>query len=295
MNRRRSTFESVAPGIFVVLWCTGYVVVRFALTGSEPMAFLAVRFAGGASLLLVLAWVLRARWPARPVDYLHTVLVGVLVHGTGLGGVWLGMSLGAEIGVAALIMGIQPLLTAVLAGTFLGERIGRRGGIGLVLGFLGVALVVQHRLAAGAGDPLGLTLVGMGLLGMTLGTLYHKRMCPEVDLVSSTAVQLYAAALLAFVVSLALGDESIVWKPAVVGAMAWSVVVLSMGASLLLYVLLRRGAAFRVASLFYLMPPLSALMGWVAFGEPLGIVTLAGMAITATGVATVMRVPPASR
>lgn len=281
--------------MFVVLWCTGYIVARLAIPDAGPLSFLAVRYLIASLLLGVIAVVVGSHWSRTLIDYLHTIVVGILIHGLALGGVWVALDRGVETGVVALIMGSQPLFTAILAGAFLGERLDRRTGIGLLIGFLGVTLVIQHKLAAGIGHPVGLLLSVAALIGMTVGTLYHKRMCPSVDLVTGNCVQLGAAGVAALVLALALSDRSIDWTLSVWAALAWSVLVLSIGASLLLYLLLRRGAASRVASLFYLMPPITALMAWIGFGETIGTVTIAGMGLTAVGVAMVMRPPATSQ
>ena len=284
--------RALLPGLFVVLWCTGYLVVRLAMPDAGPVRFLAFRFGLAAVLLAVAALVLRAPWAARRIDYAHMAVVGLLVHGIGLGGVWVGLDLGVEAGVAALVMGIQPLLTAGLAISLIGERIDRRAAAGLALGFLGVTLVIHHKLA-GVGEPAGLVAVAVAVVAMTLGMLYQKRRCAHINLITGNAVQLAFAGAAAVVVAWWMDDRPIEWTVRIFAALGWSVLVLSIVATLLLYRLLRRGDASRVASLLYLVPPVTALMAWAAFGETLAPLAIAGMALTAVGVALVAAGPAA--
>ena len=287
MSRR-----ALLPGLFVILWCTGYLVVRLAMPDAGPVRFLAFRFGAAAVLLAVAACVIRAPWAGRTIDYAHMVVVGLLVHGIGLGGVWVGLDLGVEAGVAALVMGTQPLLTAALAISLIGERIDRRMAAGLALGLLGVTLVIHHELG-GVGDLAGLAAVVVAVVAMTLGVLYQKRRCAHIDLVTGNAVQLAAAGIACLAVAWWIDDRSVKWTVQIFAVLGWSVLVLSIVATLLLYRMLRRGDASRVASLLYLVPPVTALMAWAVFGETIGPLAIAGMALTAVGVALVA-VRPAS-
>ena len=281
MNR-----SALLPALFVLLWCTGYLVVPIAMSDAGPVRFLALRFATAAALLAIAAIALRAPWARRGLDYVHMAVVGLLLHGMGLGGVWVALDLGVETGVAALVMGTQPLITAGLAIGLIGERIDRRAAAGLGLGFLGVTLVIHHKLA-GVGEPAGLAAVVVAVVSMTIGMLYQKRHCARIDLVTSTTVQLAFAGAAAFAVAWWIDDRPVEWTVPIFAVLGWSVLVLSIGATLVLYVLLRRGDASRVASLLYLVPPLTAVMAWIGFGETLAPFTIAGMFLTATGVALV--------
>ena len=274
------------PALFVLLWCTGYLVVPIAMSDAGPVRFLALRFEFAAVLLAIAALALRAPWPRRPADYAHMAVVGLLLHGIGLGGVWVALDLGVETGVAALVMGTQPLITAGLAVGYIGERIDRRAVVGLALGFLGVTVVIHHKLS-GIGDPAGLAAVVVAVVAMTLGMLYQKRRCAHVDLVTGATVQLAFAGAAAFAVAWWIDDRPVQWTVRIVATLGWSVLVLSIGATLVLYMLLRRGDASRVASLLYLVPPLTAMMAWIGFGETLAPLTIAGMVLTAAGVALV--------
>ena len=277
---------ALLPALFVLLWSTGYLVVRIAMPDAGPVRFLALRFGVAAVLLAIAAFALRAPWPRRGIDYAHMSAVGLLLHGAGLGGVWVALDLGVETGVAALVMGTQPLITAGLAIGFIGERIERRAAAGLVLGFLGVALVIHHKLA-GVGEPVGLAAVVVAVISMTIGMLYQKRRCAHIDLLTNTTVQLAFAGAAALAVAWWIDDRPIQWTVPIFAVLGWSVLVLSIGATLLLYVLLRRGDASRVASLLYLVPPVTAMMAWAVYGETLALLTIAGMALTALGVALV--------
>ena len=277
---------ALLPTVFVLLWCTGYLVVRIAMPDAGPVRFLALRFGSAAALLAIAAFVLRAPWARRGIDYAHMAVVGLLLHGIGLGGVWVALDLGVETGVAALVMGTQPLITAGLAIGLVGERIDRRAAAGLGLGFLGVTLVIHHKLA-GVGEPAGLAAAVVAVIAMTLGMLYQKRRCAHIDLVTSTTVQLAFAGAAAFAVAWWIDDRAVEWTVRIVVTLGWSVLVLSIGATLVLYVLLRRGDASRVASLLYLVPPVTAMMAWIGFGETLAPFTIAGMVLAAAGVALV--------
>ena len=273
------------PALFVALWSTGFIGARLGLPHAGPLTFLALRYALAAGLLALVALATRAPWPRRPAEIGHYAAAGLLVHGVYLGGVFVGISLGVEAGLSALIVGLQPLLTAALAGAVLGERVAPRQWAGLGLGLLGVALVLARKLGGGLGDALGALACVSALFGITAGTLYQKRFCAGMDLRTGSAVQFAAAGLATAPLALLFEDNRVSWTGDFVFALLWLVLVLSLGAVSLLYVLIRRGAASRVASLFFLVPPCTALIAWPLFGETLGPVALLGMALTAAGVA----------
>ncbi len=277
------------PALFVVLWSTGFIGARLGLPHAGPLTFLALRYGLAAGLLVLVALATRAPWPRRPAEAGHYAAAGLLVHAVYLGGVFVGISLGVEAGVSALIVGLQPLLTAALAGTLLGERVAPRQWAGLGLGLLGVAMVLARKLGQGPGDALGGLACVAALLGITAGTFYQKRFCAGMDLRSGGAVQFAAAALATALPALLFEGTHVDWTGEFVFALLWLVLVLSLGAVSLLYVLIRRGAASRVASLFFLVPPRTALIAWPLFGETLGPAALVGMALTAAGVALVSR------
>lgn len=273
------------PGLFVVLWSTGFIGAKLGLPYSEPFTFLGIRLAIAAALLLALALATRAPWPdARLAG--HIVVAGLLVHGVYLGGVFYAIELGLAAGVTAIIVALQPLLTAGLAGWFLGERLGPRQWLGLILGLVGVGLVVQSRLAFG-GNLAAVGCALLALLGITLGTLYQKRYCPQADLRSAGTLQYASNAVVLLAAAAALESMQIEWSGEFVFALAWLVLVLSVGAIGLLFALIRRGAAAKVASLFYLAPPFAAVFGYLLFDETLQAQALVGLGVVVVGVALV--------
>ncbi len=283
----RDSRAVLLPAVFVFLWSTGFIGAKLGLPWAEPMTFLTIRFALVSLLLLALVLVMRARWPDTWAETGHIALAGLLLHGIYLGGVFASIDKGVEAGVAALIVSSQPLLTAVLAGPVLGERVTGRQWIGFLLGFCGVTLVVWQKLGQGIGTPFGMALSVFALLGITAGTLYQKRYCADMPLRSGSVIQFAVSALAVGILALALETREVAWTGAFIFALGWLVIVLSFGAVTLLYVLIRRGAAFRVASLFYLVPPSTAVLAWLVFDETFGILALAGMGLVVLGVALV--------
>jgi len=285
----RTQFLTAATSMaFVLLWSTGFLGAKFGMPHAEPFTFLGYRFALTAAVWAVIVTLSDARWPRDPRTWMHAAVVGLLMHGIYLGGVFFAVRHGTSAGVSALIVGLQPVLTAVLAGVVLSERLSRRAWIGLVLGFIGVTMVVWRQ-AGDTGGWIGVAACVAGLLGITFATLYQKRFAGGIDLRVGTGIQFAAAAVL--MLTLAVTTETMVvdWAPEAVFAMVWLVFVLSVGAITLLYVLIRRGAASKVASLFYLVPPVVAVEAYFLFGETLTIGAALGMILTAIGVALVTR------
>ena len=278
------------PVVFVLVWSTGFIVARYGMPHAPPLTFLAVRYL--LSILCFAVWVLlaRAAWPLGRVQWLHLAITGVLMHAGYLGGVWAAVKAGIGAGTVALIVGLQPVLTALWlsAQGERGERVTRAQWLGLALGLTGLLLVVGHKLGSGEVTAVNLALAIGALLSITSGTLYKKRFVAPCDVRTAITVQLMAA--LALTLPLAwLEPGAIDWQPQLLGAMAWSVLVLTLGGGSLLYLLIQRGAATAVTSLMYLVPPCTALMGWALFGESLARGVLAGLALTALGVALVVR------
>jgi drug/metabolite transporter (DMT)-like permease len=284
-----SDWVRVMPGVFVLLWSTGFIGAKFGLPYAEPLTFLLIRLSLVAAVLGIVALVMRAPWPRRWADVGHLVVAGLLVHGVYLGGVFTGIHNGLPAGVAALIVGLQPLLTAAASSRVLGERVSGRQWLGLALGLGGVLLVVWEKLSLKTEYLVGIGLCTAALVGITIGTLYQKRFCGGMDLRSGTAIQ-YAATSVGLL-ALALGFETmqVRWTGEFIFALVWLGLVLSVGAVFLLYILIRRGAAAKVASLFYLVPPATAVIAYLMFDERLGVFAWAGMAVTAVGVALVNR------
>ena len=288
---RNGAWLAAMPAVFVFLWSTGFIGAKLGLPSAEPMTFLSLRFALVALVFFAFVLIVRAPWPRSWAEAGHIAVVGLLLHGVYLGGVFASIDLGVEAGVSALIVGAQPLLTAIAAGPVLGERVTLRQWLGLLLGFAGVTLVVWQKLQLGLGTPLGMGLSFLALLGITAGTLYQKRYCADMPLRSGNAIQFGAAALATGLLAFALETRVIDWTPEFIFAMAWLVILLSFGAVTLLIILIRRGAASRVASLFYLVPPSTAALAWLIFGERFGPLALGGMALVVLGVALVNLAP----
>jgi drug/metabolite transporter (DMT)-like permease len=279
-----SRSASFFPLLFVVLWSTGFIGAKLGLPDCEPLTLLSLRYAAVLVLMGAVALGTRAPWPADRMQWLHIGVSGLLIHAVYLGGVFTAIRLGLPAGVTALVVGLQPVLTALGAGLFLRERVGATQWAGLALGLVGVVMVVANKVAGGPSAASLLVPAVIALVGITAGTLYQKRFCASFDLRTGSVIQflpcLVATALLAS------QTETMVvhWTPAFVFALGWLVLVLSVGAVSLLNVLIRSGSAVNVASLFYLTPPTTALIAWAMFGETLTGLALAGMALAVAGV-----------
>ena len=279
------------PPVFVFIWSTGFIVARYGMPYAPPFTFLSLRYA--LSVLCFGVWIAiaRAEWPRGRAQWMHLCVSGVLMHAGYLGCVWSAVKTGMGAGTIALLVGLQPVITALWlsrsanAGA---SRASRKQWLGLLLGLAGLVLVVWPKLGAGELSALNLSLAALALLSITIGTLYQKRFVAPCDVRTANTVQLLAA----FAVSLPLAlleHEHIVLHPHFIGALVWSVAGLTLGGSSLLYILIQRGAATQVTSLLYLVPPSTALMAWLLFKEPLTTPMLLGMALTAVGVSLVVR------
>jgi drug/metabolite transporter (DMT)-like permease len=274
---------AAAPVLFVLLWSTGFIGARYGLPYIEPLTFLAVRMAFVVLIMAAIAIIGRARVPnAREVQ--HALVAGSLVHGLYLGGVFTAISQGVPAGISALIPGLQPILTSTIANRFMGERVTGIQWFGLVLGLLGVVLVMHDREIILAGSLLGWIASFLSLIGITLGTLYQKRYCGAIDWRTGNLVQYIGAAVLFALGAFAFETREIHWSAELIFALAWLVLVLSIAAVGLMYWLIRRSAATGFASLFYLVPAVTALFAFLLFGERLDGVSIFGMAICAGGV-----------
>jgi drug/metabolite transporter (DMT)-like permease len=274
--------------LFVLLWSTGFIGARLGMPYAEPMTFLALRFLITAACLAVVAVLWRVSWPTRLSDWGHLTVAGLLMHGVYLGGVFIAIRLGLEAGLSALIVSLQPLLVAAAAPFILAETIGWRRWLGLGLGLLGAALVLSSKLGHGAGF-VAVSACVVALFGITFGTLYQKRYCVGHDLRSANTIQFAAAGTAFWALALLFETWHIEWTGELLFALAWLVIVLSLGAVPLLYLLLRRGDASRVSSLFFLVPPTTAMLAWPLFDERLGPVEMLGMAVALGGVVLVNR------
>ena len=276
------------PFLFVFLWSTGFIGAKYGLPYAEPLSFLLTRYGLVIALMTVIALATRAPWPERPIQWVHIAVSGVLVHAVYLGGVFIAIAQGLPAGVTALVVGTQPLLTAIAAGWLLGDKVDSRQWFGLGLGFVGVLLVVSGKLGDGPLFSM-LTPALVALLGITAGTLYQKRYCARFDLRTGSVIQFVPTALLTAIAVLLFEDYRIVWSGEFVFALGWLVLVLSLGAISLLNLLIRSGSAVNVASLFYLTPVSTALIAFLIFGEKLTLTATFGMALAVSGVYLVAR------
>jgi drug/metabolite transporter (DMT)-like permease len=271
-----------APAVFVVLWSSGFNGTKLGLPYAEPMTFLSLRMIAVVGVLALLMIVTRPPWPHR-AGMLHNVVAGLLMQGLYLGGVFVAIYHGLPAGLAALVVALQPVLTSTLANRWLGERVALHQWVGLLLGLAGVFLVVQGK-TAGETSVVGWAAIFVALIGITVGTLYQKRFAGGVDWRWGLLIQ-YGASGLLFAAGAYLFETRVVqWTPEFLFALGWLVFVLSLGAIWLLYFMIRRSAATRVVSLFYLTPPVTALMAWALFDERLGPLALSGMALCVAGV-----------
>jgi drug/metabolite transporter (DMT)-like permease len=284
------------PWLFVMIWSTGFIVARFGMPHAPPLKFLSMRYA--LSLVCFGTWIgfANVAWPRERRQWWHLAVVGMLIHAGYLGGVWASVKAGIGAGTVALLVGLQPVLTAVWLTAFSGgpsapkQRVTSLQWVGLSLGLGGLALVVWHKLEGGEVTPWNFALAVGALLSITTGSLYQKRFVSPCDVRTASAIQLAAALAVSLPLAL-LETETVAWHAQMIGALAWSVLALTLGGSSLLYLLLQRGAATEVTSLMYLVPPCTAVLAWALFGEVFTWSMLAGMLLTATGVALVVKAP----
>jgi drug/metabolite transporter (DMT)-like permease len=287
-DTRKALAGRISAGVFVVLWCSGYPAGKLAVQHGAPFTVLFLRFVSAAAIFAILALLARASWPDWRVLG-RSAVVGLLSLALSFGGIYEGLRLGVSTGVSALFIGAMPLATA-LFGLAFGERLSRRQWLGFALGFIGVVLVLEGRIggstehAADANLGLGYLASLVGLIGLSLGTLYQKRYSSTVDLRVGLATQHVAAALALLPPVVFVDHFRADWSSTYVGALSWLIVVNSVGGFALLFALLRRGAATKVAALFYLMPPITALMGFVVLDEHISLAMLPGFVLVALGV-----------
>lgn len=285
-----SLWYAFLPAIFVFFWATGFIGAKVGLEHSGTFTFLALRFAIVAVLLSLVALAMGAPWPKRR-DLWHLAVAGLFLHAGYLACVFLSLEAGVEAGVSAMMAGVQPILTAAIAGPFLGEKINARQWGGFALGMIGVTLVAQVKLAQGLGTPAGMAFALFAAVALSIGTLWQKRYGGQMDLRTGSVVQFAASAIVCAPFALYLENFRHEWTLDFTLAMVWLVVVLSVGTITILYTLIRRGAASKVASLFFLVPPTTALIAYFMFDEKLGLTAFAGMVLIVIGVAMVMIVP----
>ena len=284
---RWAAWLAAAPLAFVLIWSTGFIVAKYAAPHAPPLTFLLYRFAGAILILLPIIAMTRAPWPDTATAWRDVIVVGVLLQATYLGGVWVAIALGMPAGVSALLVGAQPLLTALLAFT-VNERASRVQWIGFTIGFAGVALVLSDRLTLAGVEPLALAVNLLALAGITAGTLYQKKHAANVDLRTGSLIQFAASFVLLLPFAIATETMVVDYTLEFWLALGWSIVAISLVAITLLLVMIRRGRATEVTSLMYLTPPSTAVLAWLMFGEMLGPLAWAGVLVTMAGVALVL-------
>lgn len=289
-SRNQRLITRGIPLTFVLLWSTGFIGAKYALPYIEPFNLLFIRMLITLGVFLILIFIFRARWPTMP-QAMHQMVVGSLVHAAYLGGVFTAIKLSMPAGIVALLVGLQPMLTALLAWRLMKERLTTPQWTGLALGLFGVSLVLmrgqdleQFELSATASLAILIALVGI-----SLGTLYQKRFGAGTDLLTGSFYQYMATALWMGLLTIGLEERVVNWHPQLVLALLWLVFGLSVSAILLLMHMLREGEAARVASYFYLVPPVTAVESWLLFNEELGTGAIFGIAVTVAGVYLVIR------
>jgi drug/metabolite transporter (DMT)-like permease len=272
-----------APGVFVLLWASGFIGAKLGLGYAEPLTFLSLRMGAVLMLLAAVIAATRPKWPG-PAGIMHSALTGLMVHGLYLGGVFTAIENGVSAGLVALIVSLQPVVTSTVANRWLGERVLARQWLGLALGLIGVYLVLHDKTTTGDATPFGWLAATVALGGITAGTLYQKRFGGGMDWRPALCVQYLAAGTLFGCGAMLFESRVVHWSAQFVFAVSYLALVLSLGAIWLLYFLIRRTAATRVTSFFYLTPPVTAVMAWALFGERLAPLALIGMAVCVAGV-----------
>ena len=284
-----SAFIAITPALFVILWSTGFIGMRYGAPYAEPFTFMMWRMAVVVSILVVVVLAMRAPWPATLGEAGHIALAGLLVHATYLSGVLYAINLKLPLGFVALLTGLQPILTGVFANLYLHEKLNMRQWAGMALGLGGVVLVVMSKFTLGNVNAPALGCAGIALLGITFGTLYQKRHCSHMDLRTGGVIQFSATGIAMMIGAFAFETRQVQWNGEFLFALFWLAGVLSLGAITLLYLMIRRGAASKVASLFFLTPSVTAVMAFLLFDETLSWLAVAGLVVTAAGVALVTR------
>ncbi|MGB0576204.1 MAG: DMT family transporter [Alphaproteobacteria bacterium] len=279
----------VLSALFVFFWASGFVAAKYGLPYAEPFTFLTLRFVLALAIMVPLMFIWRVRWPTSPRSLLHIMVAGLLVQTAYLIGVFYGIYLGLSTGVMALIVGLQPLITGSLAAPLLGEKVSARQWIGLGLGFIGLGLVVAEKVEFAGQGGWAVSFAGLALVGITIGTVYHKRFCADIDTRAAVTIQNAVSLIIIGAFAATFETMHVEWTGEFIFALTWSGVALSVIALALYFFLVQRGAAAQVTSLIYLSPPTTAVMGWLMFDETFAALAMIGMAIAVAGVALVNR------
>ena len=279
--------KKLAPGLFVFLWSTGFIGVKYGIPYAPPFYFIAIRMAIAACLLFIAISFLRKSQPITRAIIWRSTLIGLTLHGAYLGGCFFAVSRGMPAGIAALIVSLQPVLVSLFAAKYLNEPLTARAVLGLTLGLAGLFVVVSPRINMTGANAISLVAVAasvIGLLGGTSGTILQKKYGGAIPTLAGTSIQYAATALVLLVLALLFEEPNITWSAEFIGAMTWLVLALSFGAILLLFFLLSLGSAASVSSLYYLVPAVTAIIAYFLFDEHISTLSLIGTAITVVGV-----------
>ncbi|NQW58470.1 MAG: DMT family transporter [Polynucleobacter sp.] len=268
--------------LFILIWSTGFIIARYGMPHAEPLTFLAIRFFGVILILLPCILWFKAPWPSKS-QIVHLAIAGVLIQFGYLAGVWIAIRHGMPVGLTALIVGLQPILTAVFV-SLLAEKITRSQWQGLFLGLFGVFLVLYAQINTAGVNAQTIFFNITGLLSITVGTIYQKKYCAQFDLRTGSLIQFITSLGLATIGAFLFETREVEWVLELIGALVWGIVGISIGAMSLLFILIRRGNATKVSSLMYLTPPTTAIMGWILFNEPLTVLVGLGTLLTMLGV-----------
>jgi drug/metabolite transporter (DMT)-like permease len=276
-----------APALFVFLWSTGFIGVKYGIPYAPPFYFIAIRMAIAACLLFIAISFLRKSQPITRAIIWPSTLIGLTLHGAYLGGCFFAVSRGMPAGVAALIVSLQPVLVSLFAAKYLNEPLRPRAVLGLTLGLVGLFVVVIPRINMTGTNAISLVAVAasvIGLLGGTSGTILQKKYGEAIPTLAGTSIQYATTALVLLFLALLFEEPNITWSAEFIGAMTWLVLALSFGAILLLFFLLSQGSAASVSSLYYLVPAVTAIIAYFLFDEHISSLSLIGTAITVVGV-----------
>ena len=279
--------ETLLAWYFVSVWGSGFLATKIGLQHAAPFTFLTLRFAIGLACVIPIVLVMQPRWPASPRELGHVVVAGLLMHAVHLSGSHYTQYLGVSAGITALILSAQPLITALIAVRWMGEKLSARQWAGIAIGLAGVALIVWHKVDVQEATLASLVAITVSLAGVTAGTLYQRVFCPLVDLRSAAAVQFAATIVVLAPLAWAFEDTTVRWSWALAGSLLFLVIGASILAVSALHLLMRRGQATRVTSLIYLTPIFAVGLELAMFGVVPSALSLAGIAITCLGVALV--------
>ena len=279
------------PWVFVWIWSTGFIAAKYGLPYAEPFTLLSYRFVITLFFLLILIIYKKSPWPKSRLEFFHLVIAGVLIHGVYLGGVFQALKWGMPAGLGAMVIGLQPIGMALVAGVLLKEEVSKKQWTGLIMGLVGLYLVLFDSLdlteqIAFDGFPIwAVFAVIISLFAISIGTIYQKRFCSNMNLYSGAWVQYFSASILCILIVLFFENGEVSWSRTFILAMTWQVLALSIGAILLLMTMIKKDALASVGSYFYLVAPLVAIQAWFLFEETIGISALAGVVLISFGVA----------